>query len=250
MMIRKDESMLLKLGRVSLFAALAMLVFAGPVSGAADDQSSTEQQAGTGDGQAAGHDQDGGDKDHDKSADHDKAGGDHDDHGDAAGTPPLLQFDFGSAICNLAIFLGVFAVLAKFVWPIILDGLKAREEKIYGDLDAAEQARTEAEKLKSDFQSQLNQAQSEIQAMLAQARKDAEANGEKIVEQAKSEAARQADRAVAEIETAKKVAISELAGHTSDMAIGVAKQIVGRELKAGDHEALIRQSLDRLPSSN
>ncbi len=70
------------------------------------------------------------------------------------------------------------------------------------------------------------------------------------VEEAKDEAARQRDRAVAEIETAKKVAISDLAGQTSDMAINVAKQVVGRELKADDHADLIRQSLDRLPSNN
>ncbi len=235
MMIRKDESMLVKLGRVSLFAALAMFVCAAPLTVWAADQASTEEHVTAGD------------SDHKAG---DKAGEHDDGHGDPAGTPPLLQFDLGSAICNIAIFLGVFAVLAKFVWPVILDGLKAREEKIYGDLEAAEQAKTEADTLKSEFEAQLNQAQGEIQAMLAQARKDAEANGQKIVDEAKSEAARQADRAIAEIETAKKVAISELAGHTSDLAISVAKQIVGRELKAGDHEALIRQSLDRLPSNN
>ena len=234
--------MLVKLGRVSLFAALAMFVCAAPLTVSAADEASTEEQVAAGD-----PDHKAGDPDHKAG---DKAGEHDDGHGDPAGTPPLLQFDLGSAVCNIAIFLGVFAVLAKFVWPIILDGLKAREEKIYGDLEAAEQARTEADKLKSEFEAQLSQAQGEIQAMLAQARKDAEANGQKIVDEAKSEAARQADRAIAEIETAKKVAISELAGHTSDLAISVAKQIVGRELKAADHEALIRQSLDRLPSNN
>ena len=64
------------------------------------------------------------------------------------------------------------------------------------------------------------------------------------------EAERQRERAVSDIETAKKVAISELAGQTSDMAIQVAKQVVGRELKAEDHAELIRQSLERLPSNN
>ena len=41
-----------------------------------------------------------------------------------------------------------------------------------------------------------------------------------------------------------------MAKNLADMAIGVAKQIVGRELKAEDHQELIRQSLDRLPSNN
>ena len=86
--------------------------------------------------------------------------------------------------------------------------------------------------------------------MLSQARQDAEASGQRIVEEAKEEAVRQRERAVAEIETAKKVALSDLAGQTSDLAIGVAQQVLGRELKAEDHADLIRQSLDRLPSNN
>ncbi len=87
---------------------------------------------------------------------HDAAAG-HDSHGgqDAAGTPYLLTFDFGSAVCNLAIFLGVLAILSKFVWPVILDGLKARENKIYGDLQAAEQANLEAKRLLTDYQVQV-----------------------------------------------------------------------------------------------
>lgn len=192
--------------------------------------------------------------DHDHSVDDahgdDVHGGDHAGHGDEAAVPPLLQFDFGSAICNLAIFLGVFAILSKFVWPVILDGLKAREQKIHGDLVAAEKANADAKALLADYQSQLSEASTKVQTMLADARKDAEANGQKIVEEAKAEASRQTERAVADIETAKKVALADLAGQTSDMAMAVAGQVVGRELQAGDHAELIRQSLQRLPSDN
>ena len=174
----------------------------------------------------------------------------HSIHSDDAGVPPLLQFDFGSAICNLAIFLGVFAILSKFVWPVILDGLKAREQKIHGDLVAAEKANADAKALLDDYQTQLGEASTKVQTMLADARKDAETNGQKIVDEAKAEAQRQTERAVADIETAKKVALAELAGQTSDMAMAVAGQVVGRELQAGDHAELIRQSLERLPSDN
>ena len=158
--------------------------------------------------------------------------------------------DIGSAICNIAIFLGVLAILSKFVWPVILGGLQAREDKIYGELEAAAKANTEAKSLLSEYQAKLDDAASQVQGMLADARKDAEESGQRIVDEAKAEADRQRERAVADIDTAKKVALSELAGQTSDMAINVAKQVVGRELKADDHADLIRQALDRLPSKN
>ena len=156
----------------------------------------------------------------------------------------------GSAVCNIAIFLGVLAILSKFVWPLILGGLQAREDKIHSELEAAAAANTEAKSLLSEYQGKLDDAASQVQTMLADARRDAESTGQRIVDDAKSEADRQRERAVADIETAKKVALSELAGQTSDMAISVAKQVVGRELKSADHADLIRQALDRLPSKN
>ncbi len=171
-------------------------------------------------------------------------------HASDAEMPPLLQFDFGSAVCNLAIFLGVLAILSKFVWPVILGGLKAREEKIFGELEQAAKANADAKALLDDYQSKIDEASTKVQSMLAEARKDSEASGQRIVDEAKAEAERQRQRALSDIETAKKVAISELAGQTSDMAIKVAKAVVGRELNPGDHADLIRQSLERLPSNN
>lgn len=183
-------------------------------------------------------------------SDAEHSGDSHGGHSDEAGVPPLLQVDLGSAICNLAIFLTVLAILSKFVWPVILDGLKAREQKIHGDLVAAEKANAEAKLLLQDYQVQLDEASTKVQTMLADARKDAEANGQKIISESKAEAERQTQRALADIETAKKVALADLAGQTSDMAMAVAGQVVGRELNAEDHSELIRQALDRLPSNN
>lgn len=229
-MIRKGESMLLKLGRVSLLAALSIFVV---VSAASLSYGQDAETAVAGEAQHA-------------ASEHGTASG----HDDPPNTPPLLSFDVGSAVCNIAIFLGVFAILAKFVWPVILDGLQARENKIHEDLEGAERANLEAKAVLADYQAKLDDAASQVQATLAEARKDGEATGQRIVAEAKAEAERQRERALADIETAKKVALSELAGQTSDMAINVAKLVVGRELKADDHADLIRQALDRLPSNN
>ena len=228
--------------RLAIFIALLGVALSVPSISLAQDEAKPEAAAHDHDNEA-GHDHEDDDHDHAASDGHDA------DHG-SGHTPPLLNFDIGSAVCNILIFLGVFAVLSKFVWPVILDGLKAREQKIHGDLEAAEKANAEARSLLADYQSKLDEAQTQVQTMLADARRDAEASGQRIVEEAKAEAQRQSERAIADIETAKKVALSDIAGQTSDMAINVAKQVVGRELQAGDHAELIRQSLERLPSNN
>jgi F-type H+-transporting ATPase subunit b len=259
MMIRKGESMMQSTARLCLALALSMFVFGPTLTAFAQDKEVAAEKEHTDDDHKDGdHDaeHDHGDGDHDHEGEHDAGAAGHvnghgDDHGgDHADMPPLLSFDVGSAVCNLAIFLGVLAILSKFVWPAILGGLKAREDKINADLEGAQKANLEAKGLLTEYQSKLDEASAQVQGMLAEARRDAEASGARIVEEAKAEAQRQSERAVADIETAKKVALSDIAGQTSDMAINVAKQVVGRELQAGDHAELIRQSLESLPSNN
>ena len=243
--------MLSSVGRIVFLFALLGLVTPVPSPLWADD----DAKSGQSDSAEAGRDEvgDSDEAGHSDEADHDAASHGDGEHGDGhadEGTPVLLQEDVGASVVNLLIFLGVLGILSKFVWPVILDGLKARESKIFGELKDAEKANTEAKTLLAEYQAKLDDASTQVQTMLAEARKDAESSGKRIVEDAKAEAERQRERAVAEIETAKKVALSDLAGQTSDMAINVAKQVVGRELEAGDHADLIRKSLDSLPSNN
>ncbi|MDV6029340.1 MAG: F0F1 ATP synthase subunit B [Phycisphaera sp. RhM] len=173
-------------------------------------------------------------------------------HGEGAheSLPPILSFDPGAAVINLAIFLGTFAVLAKFVWPVILGGLKAREEKIAGDLEQAQASNRKAEATLAEYQKKVQEVANEAQTILAEARRDAQANATKIVDEAKAEAQRQGERALADIETAKKVALAEIASQTSVLAMGVAKQVVGRELNPEDHAELIKKALEQVPSNN
>ena len=225
----------------SLFVVLAtfalMLV---PVSVHAEEESGDGAQATTELHDADGHDHD------------DHADGDHEDgeHGEEHAKTPLLSFDVGSAIWNIIIFLCVLAILSKFVWPSVLGGLQAREDKIREDLEAAEKASADAKALLASYDDKLNEASTKVQAMLADARRDAEANGQRIIDEAKVEAVAQRDRALADIENAKKVAMSEMAGQTSSLAMQVARGVVGRELSSDDHADLIRQAMERVPSQN
>ncbi len=236
--------MILKLARLILLCCLAMAVYASSMTTSfAQDEALAEATASKVEAESNIED-----------VDHEHAAAGHATAEHAveahAATPPLLQFDLGSAVVNIAIFLGVFAILSKFVWPVILGGLKAREDKMNSDLENAERINREARSLLGEYQTKLDEASGQVQAMLAEARRDAETSAAKIVADAKADAERTRDRAIADIETAKKVALSELAGQTSEMAMNVAKSVVGRELRAEDHADLIRQSLDRLPSNN
>ena len=86
--------------------------------------------------------------------------------------------------------------------------------------------------------------------MIASARKDAESAGQRILAEAQQEASRQKDRALADIESAKVAALSELGARSTDIAFSLARGVVGRELKQADHQQLIQESLKGMASRN
>ena len=71
-------------------------------------------------------------------------------------------------------FLILFAVMAKYAYPALKKAMDARSEKIQGDLDAADSARSEAESLRAGYDAKLAEAQAEAARIIEAARSDAE----------------------------------------------------------------------------
>ena len=75
------------------------------------------------------------------------------------------------AVISFAI---VFGLLAWKAWPAIKKQLKAREDRIRGDLERAEQARVEAESSLEEYRKQLAEARGEATKIIEEARLAAE----------------------------------------------------------------------------
>ncbi|QDV26882.1 F0F1 ATP synthase subunit B [Aureliella helgolandensis] len=162
----------------------------------------------------------------------------------------VTDFRTDLAFFTAIVFLLLLAGLYSVAWKPIMQGLEKRERRIAGNIEQAEQAAQQATAKLAQYEAKLATAAEEAQQIVAEARKDAEAAGQKLIASAQEEAARQRDRAVADIESAKRVALSELAGQSADVAMSVAQRIVGREIKADDHQSLIQEMLSKLPSNN
>lgn len=154
------------------------------------------------------------------------------------------------AIASLIVFGLLLLGLNAVAWKPISEGLAKREKTIASNIANAEQASKEAMEKLASYESKIASANEEAQKILADARKDAEASGQRLVAAAQEEAAKQRERAVVEIETAKQVALGELSEKSTDMAISLAKRIVGREVNPSDHQNLIQDMLSNLPSRN
>ena len=160
------------------------------------------------------------------------------------------EFRSEKAIATLIVFGCLMAGLIGFAWKPIREGLEKREKTIANNLANAEKASQDALAKLKEYEAKLTSANAEAQQILADARKDAEATGQRLITAAQEEAGRQRERALAEIESAKSVALNELAQKSTDVAMSLAGRIIGREVKAADHNSMIQDMLAKLPSKN
>ena len=61
----------------------------------------------------------------------------------------------GVSLWTLVIFLMLLVVLAKTAWPMILKAVEEREAKIRSQIEAAERANAEAQRMLQEYQGQL-----------------------------------------------------------------------------------------------
>jgi F-type H+-transporting ATPase subunit b len=162
----------------------------------------------------------------------------------------LVSFRGDKALFSAVVFLLLLAGLYFTAWTPILQGLEKREHNIAENIRNAEKASEEARDKLAAYETKLATANEEAQQIVAEARKDAESTGQKLVAAAQEEATRIRERATADIESAKRVALGELADQSTEVAMSLAQRIVGREVKAEDHQGLIQEMLAKLPSQN
>ncbi len=172
-------------------------------------------------------------------------------HGHAsAESESLLEFKSDKSLFTAVVFLLLCGGLYLVAWKPISQGLERRETTIATRIEDAEKASVKAAALLQEYQAKLADAAVQAQDLVNQAKRDAESVAERIKVDAQAAAARTTERALSEIESAKQAALSELSNKSTDLAFSLARKILGRELKAGDHQQLIQDALGRLPSNN
>lgn len=188
--------------------------------------------------------------------------GHHDDHGHHhdefdlshanAGpnlmSPADLRFDL--AIYTVVVFLLLFAGLYKFAWGPICKGLAIREQGIASKIEEANVAAAQAAEKLREYETRLAAATEEARQIVQKAHQDAQRSSERMIAEAQERADRERVRSLADIEAAKNVALESLSQKTVELAMLMAGRIVRKELTETDHDQLIREALDKLPSRN
>ncbi len=142
----------------------------------------------------------------------------------------LITPDIGLIFWMTLSFAIVLAILKKFAWKPILQGLKDREDSIKESLSSAEKARDEMAKLQSDNEKLLDEARLERDEILKQAL----ATANTIKEEAKNETSKISGKMIEDartlINSEKQAALAEIKELVASLSMDIAERLMRRNL--------------------
>lgn len=158
----------------------------------------------------------------------------------------LLNLNPGLIVWTFITFFIVLFVLKKFAWKPLLSMLEKREEGIKSDIQRAEHAREEAERLLTEYKKNLQNAEVEARRIIDEARTMAKQLKDEIVESAHASAHNLTTQAKAEIQREKETALRQLRDEVADLAIQAAGKILDESLDDARHRKIVDTYIDTL----
>jgi F-type H+-transporting ATPase subunit b len=161
----------------------------------------------------------------------------------------LLTIEPGMLIWTFVVFFILLWVLKKFAWKPLLSSLEGRENAIRTDMERAENARAESERLLAEHKKLQDRSEIEARGIIEEARKTAEALKADIVEKANEQARNLTAQAKAEIQREKETALAQLRDEVADLAIQAASKILRESLDDEKHRKLVTTFISELPKN-
>ncbi len=158
----------------------------------------------------------------------------------------FIGVDFWTALFVLLNTLAVFYVAKKYLFVPVHKMITDRQKEIDDMYADAEQAKSDAQNMRKEYQEKLFDAQATGERMVTEAVARAQRRQDEIIRRARTEAGNIIEKASADAAQEKKKAINEAKDEISDIAVAIAEKVVGHAVSAQDHSALVDQFIDEL----
>lgn len=152
----------------------------------------------------------------------------------------------GTLIFQIINFVVLVAILAKFAYKPLLKVLAERREKIESDLDNAAKDRAEAEKLKAEYEKQLQNARAEAQAIIDKAVKQADKEAQAQLDAIRAQIDREKQVAQAELKNEREAAIKEMRNEVVTLSMAVAEKLLQKNMDNDMNAKLVADCIKKL----
>jgi F-type H+-transporting ATPase subunit b len=178
-------------------------------------------------------------------------------HGEAKGTtahtgaeggghsfPPFQKETFASQLVSLAIaFVALYLIVSRIALPRVGGVLDARQNKIEGDLSAAQRLKEESEASLKAYESELAAARARAQSISSENREKLNAAAEaerKVLEERLAAKLAEAEKTIA---STRSAAMSNVRGIAADAAGAIVQRLTGMTPDGKSVDAAVEASL-------
>lgn len=148
----------------------------------------------------------------------------------------IIPWTFVAQICNL--FIQMY-LIKRFLFKPVNEMLDKRRALADAQIREAETAKSEAQAIKSEYETNMLEAKNKANEILASAQKTAAVQSEEVLKEASRQAAAMKAKAEGDIAQEKRKAVNELKNEIGGMAMEIAGKVIGREISEDDHAKLI-----------
>lgn len=152
--------------------------------------------------------------------------------------------EWGTVIVTVITFAILLALLKKFAWGPLKEVMDKRERDINRDIDEAEEAKLNAQKLEEENKKTLKQTQDEVQRILEDARVQARKQHEEIIHEANIRANGMIETAQSEINSEKERALADINNQVSELSVLIASKVLKKEISEQDQKELVDKYLN------
>ena len=144
----------------------------------------------------------------------------------------------------------VFGILLFILWrwgfPVLVKSVEERERKIEKQLQDAERANAEAQRLLDEHKKQIAAAHNQAQEILAKAKAVSEKERATLLAKAREEYDALLNRARRDIDAEKEKAIQALRREAVDLSIAAASRVIEANLDTDANRKLVTEFLESL----
>jgi len=160
--------------------------------------------------------------------------------------PSPFDINGGVIIWTVVIFVILLALLWRLGYPALLKMVEDRERRIQKQLEDAERANAEAQRLLEEHKKQIAAARNEAQEILAKAKAVSEKERATLLAKAREEYDALLNRARKDIDAEKEKAIQALRREAVDLSIAAASRVIEANLDTDANRKLVTEFLESL----
>jgi len=169
-------------------------------------------------------------------------------HEAAGGASPSGPFTInpGLIIWTLVVFGILLFLLWRYGFPYLVKSVEERERRIQKQLEEAERANAEAQRLLEEHKKQIAAAHNQAQDILAKAKSVSQKERETLLAKAREEYDALLNRARKDIDAEKEKAIQALRREAVDLSIAAASRVIEANLDTDANRKLVTDFLESL----